>query len=123
MRKSLLVLMLAVLVTFGPAAYAGSRVLDTHTGNYSGGIPNSNVVVKASAGLVYNITLVATANSATVSVFDQASGTGSASTLAYEVQVATANNTATVNMNGAPMNMDKGILVSATNGTAFINYQ
>lgn len=122
MKKLLLACSLVVL-TWGLAFAAGPRPQDTHIGEYSGGIPNQNIVLKATSGLIYDITLVATSANASVSIFDQASGTGSASNLAYEVQVATAGNTTSVTMNGAPMALDKGIIVSSTNGTAFLSYR
>lgn len=121
MRKLTLILLLVCLSS--GIAYSGPRVLPARSGDYHlNGVSNINVSVTTDAALLYNVTFVANANNAVLEIADEAS-TSALKRPVLEVKVATSGNSHTVDMSAAPLNFDVGLMISATNGTAYINYQ
>lgn len=123
--KKLLVAILMVLALGGSLAYAsGSSRAASYQGNSSGSITgNSPVVIDTRGGLIYNITLNATSALATLSVYDSSTGGTMTEQPVYEVEVAVAGDSRSVDMNAAPLNTYQGITVSVTNGVGYLNDQ
>lgn len=81
------------------------------------------MVIDTRGGLIYNITLNATSALATLSVYDSSTGGTMTEQPVYEVEVAVAGDSRSVDMNAAPLNTYQGITVSVTNGVGYLNDQ
>lgn len=117
-------IILTILFLFGmnlAPAYAGAGIPNNGRGEYSGALPVGTNVVKAMPGLVYSMTILASASNATLTIFDNS--TTNTGTSAYEVGSATSGNAVSIDMSAAPLNLYQGITAVVTNGTGFINYQ
>ena len=126
MKKLLGIVLLALVVYLvqEPAwsTPSGSRILPNYRSERSGMLIGSNNVVKSTAGLVYSVTLYSDITNAKVNIFDMSAGPSTGNPV-FEAAVATVGNTATADFSGAPLVMDNGILVTVTNGEAWVNFQ
>ncbi len=120
-KKIVLLLLLAVGLLASPKSGEARILPAQQQTNMNGFIDPGTTVVKASQGLVYNITLLATQSNAKVTLFDDT--TGANGTPKYEAGQATSGNTTSIDFASGPLNFDKGIVAVVTNGTAFLNYQ
>jgi hypothetical protein len=122
--KTLLVGILMVLILLGPA-YAGSGRAVSYLGSSSGPITQNLTIVNTRGTNIYTMTLTAYSSYATLTIYDAnalASGALAPNELPiYEVEVATANSSSTVDFSTAPLQTYTGLIASVSNGVAYIN--
>jgi hypothetical protein len=129
MKKTLLAI--TMVVALGGLAFAGSSRGPTYLGNSSGPITGNTTanILDTRGAVIYNVVLNAANNNATMTVYDASglyNGTPevgqNGETIVMEIEVATAGNSATVNMDAAPLQTYQGVTVSVVNGVGFLNY-
>lgn len=123
-----LLIAISMVLALGGLAQAGSSRGASYQGYSSGVITilGSPVVVDTRGGLIYNMTVMAnSAGNATLSIYDTSTGGSipASETPIYQVEVSSANDSRTVDLNAAPIQTYSGIVATVTNGIAYLNVE
>lgn len=127
--KKLLIAISMVLILGGLAQANSSRNI-SYQGQSSGPITgqSSYISLDARGGNIYNITLDAGANNAVMTIYDSNGNGGpdvgwNGETVVYEIEVATAGDSRTIDFSTAPIQTFNGITASVTNGVGYMNIE
>lgn len=123
MKKTLLAI--TMVLVLGGWAFAQSSRTASYRGWSSSAITpvNSNDILDQRGGVIYNMTLNAGSSNAVMTVYDSGNSSNPTETPIYEIEVATAGNSASVDFSTAPLNTVNGITASVTNGVGYMNIQ
>lgn len=119
-----LLIAISMVLVLGGLAQAGSSRGASFQGYSSGPIwPGGNYVINARGSVIYNITLNAGQANAIALIYDSSTGGTMLENPIYEIEVASAGDSRSVDMNAAPLQSYNGVVVSVTNGIAFLNME
>ena len=122
--KILLVAISMVLILGGPVFASGSSRNISYQGQSSGPILSSNVVINTRGTDVYNLTLNAYSALATLTIYDTPTGpVANGEIPVYEVEVASAGDSRSVDFSTAPIQTYNGLVATVTNGVAYLNVE
>ena len=125
--QKLLIAISMVLVLLGGPAWAGSSRGASFQGYSSGPLTGATpLVVDTRGAVIYNITLNATSATSLMVIYDSPVYPFTSNvqeTPIYEIEVVSAGNTSSIDMNAAPLQTYYGVVVSVTNGTGFLNME
>ncbi len=126
--KKLLVAILMVLVLGGSSAFAGGSSRASSGQGYSSGaiVSPSGQVIDTRGGLIYNMTINSSTGTGLLLIFDSPVVPFTSSTQEtpiYEVEVASAGDSRSVDMSACPLQTYTGIVASVTNGVGYLNVQ
>lgn len=114
-----------VLVFLSGSAFAGSGRTLSYLGSTSGPITQVGTVLQGRGANVYNLTLNATSALATLVIYDGNALSNNAipsnEVAVYEVEVAVAGDSRSVDFSTAPLQTYTGLIASVTNGVGYIN--
>lgn len=122
----LTLVLLTMWLSLSPA-FAGAGIPVKGYGYSSGLEAGTAQIIKSSPGLIYDISLTATASNALLTIYDTSASAGATTgnvgaTIIYEISQAT-NGSSTVQNFSNPLATANGIVITVSNGNAFLNYQ
>lgn len=118
----ILLIAISMVLILGEPVFAGSSRNISYQGSSSGPITTTNVVINTRGTNIYNLTLNSTATLATLTVYDSPS-TPVLETPIYEVEVAVAGDSRSVDFSTSPIQTTNGLVASVTNGVAYLNVE
>jgi len=119
----IVLVLLTMWLSLSPA-FAGAGIPVKGYGYSSYLETGTAMLVKASPGLIYGMTVYATSNNALLTVYDtNASNETAQANIIYEVAAATSGNSESTSFGGGALATTTGIVVTVSNGYGFLNYQ
>lgn len=117
---------MVLIILGGVPAFAGNSSRGfSYQGSSSGPITIQSQynIVDTRGGIIYNLTLNAGSANAVMTIYDSGNSSNPTETPIYEIEVAVAGDSRTVDFSTAPLSTYSGITASVTNGVGYINVE